>query len=99
MAIIDRSWLSSALATVQPSLTVLTTFLAGTRTSVRKVSQNGDEPLMSLIGRVSTPGVSMSIRMKVMPRCLGASGSVLTSMNIQSAKLAYEVQIFWPLMV
>ncbi len=33
-----------------------------------------------------------------MPRCFGASGSVRASMNIQSARWAPEVQIFWPLM-
>src|SRR3990170_8064383 len=32
-----------------------------------------------------------------MPRCLGASASVRASMNIQSARWAPEVQIFWPL--
>ena len=32
-----------------------------------------------------------------MPRCFGASGSVRASMNIQSARWAPEVQIFWPL--
>ena len=31
-----------------------------------------------------------------MPSCLGASGSVRTSRNIQSAWSAYEVQTFWP---
>ena len=32
-----------------------------------------------------------------MPRCLGASGSVRTRQNIQSANCAFEVQTFWPL--
>ena len=32
-----------------------------------------------------------------MPSCLGASGSVRTSANIQSASVALDVQIFWPL--
>ena len=35
---------------------------------------------------------------KLMPSCLGASGSVRTSANIQSATCAPDVQIFWPLM-
>ena len=35
---------------------------------------------------------------KLMPWCLGASLSVLTRQNIQSANCAPEVQIFWPLM-
>src|SRR5262249_8568810 len=96
-AIMVRSWLSRAFATVQPWLTLNTTFLAGTNTSVRKVSQKGEEPLMSLIGRASTPGEAMSIRMNEIPSCFGALGSVRTSRNIQSDRLAYEVQIFWPL--
>ena len=32
-----------------------------------------------------------------MPSCFGASGSVRTSANIQSASCAFDVQIFWPL--
>lgn len=32
-----------------------------------------------------------------MPWCFGASGSVRTRQNIQSARWAVEVQIFWPL--
>ena len=32
-----------------------------------------------------------------MPSCFGASGSVRTSANIQSASRAFDVQIFWPL--
>ena len=31
-----------------------------------------------------------------MPSCFGASGSVRTSANIQSASRAFDVQIFWP---
>jgi hypothetical protein len=62
-----------------------TTFFFGTRTFSKCVSQNGDEPLISLIGRTDTPGVSMSIRRKVMPSCFFAFGSVRTSAKIQSA--------------
>ena len=40
----------------------LTTFATGTRTSVMKVSQKGEEPLIKRIGFTSTPGDSMSIR-------------------------------------
>ncbi len=60
-----------------------------------KVSQNGDAPLMSLIGRTCTPGLSMSIRRKLMPACL-TLGSVRTSRNIQSALSPYDVQTFCP---
>ena len=52
---------------------------------------------MSLMGFTVTPGVSMSNSTKEMPSCLGLSGSVRTRQNIQSAKLAPEVQIFEPL--
>ena len=83
-----RSWASSAFATVQPLLTFDTTFATGTRTSVRKVSQNGDEPLISLIGFTETPGVSMSNRMNEMPSCFLAFGSVRTRQNCQSARSA-----------
>ena len=38
-----------------------------------------------VIGRVVTPGVLMSNSTKLMPRCLGASGSVRTRQKIQSA--------------
>ncbi len=79
-----RSWPSSAFAIAQPSLTSPTTFRAGTRTSERNVSQNGDEPLISRIGRTETPGDVMSISRNVMPSCFGASKSVRTRMNIQS---------------
>jgi hypothetical protein len=65
--------------------------------SSRKVSQKGDVPEISRMGLVVTPGWSIVISMKLMPSCLGASGSVRTRMNIQSAVAAPEVQIFWPL--
>ena len=42
----------------------------GTRTSSKKVSQNGDLPEISRIGLVDTPGVRMSKRMKLMPMML-----------------------------
>ena len=55
--------------------------------SVKKVSQNGDSPLISLIGRVSTPGEAMSIRTKLMPSCF-FEVSVRTRQKHQSALLA-----------
>ena len=42
--------------------------------SVKKVSQNGEAPAISLIGRVSTPGWCMSISTKLMPSCFLRSG-------------------------
>jgi len=49
-----------------------------------------------LIGRVSTPGVRMSINRKLIPSCF-LVGSVRTRQKHQSARLAPEVQIYWPL--
>ncbi|HKW52653.1 MAG TPA: hypothetical protein VJO12_03110 [Stellaceae bacterium] len=43
---------------------------------------------MRRIGRVRTPGSAISIRMKLMPSCFFAIGSVRTRQKIQSAKLA-----------
>ena len=83
-----RSWPSSALATVQPPSIVPITFFTGTRTSSKRVSQKGDLPLISEIGATLTPGVSMSIRMKVMPSCFLASGFVRTRAKIQSERSA-----------
>jgi hypothetical protein len=56
----------------------------GTFTSVKNVSQNGELPEINLIGRVSTPGLAMSIRMKLMPSCFFVL-SVRTRAKIQSA--------------
>ena len=81
---------------VQPALSSPTSWVSGTLTSSKKVSQNGDLPEINLMGRVLTPGEVMSIRMKLMPVCFLAV-SVRTRQNIQSASSAYEVQIFWPL--
>ncbi len=91
-----RSWPRRAFARSQPPFMRPTTLRTGTRTSARKVSQKGEEPLISLMGRTVTPGVSMSMRRKVMPECFGASKSVRTRMNIQSALSANEVHTFCP---
>ena len=61
-----------------------TSWSFGTFTSVKKVSQNGDEPEISLIGRVSTPGVVMSISTNEMPSCFFVK-SVRTRQKHQSA--------------
>lgn len=71
-------------------------FRAGTRTPSKSVSQKGEAPLMRRMGRVLMPGVLMSMRRKLMPWCLGASGSVRTRQNIQSDRCACDVQIFRP---
>ncbi len=43
------------------------------------------------------PGWSIGTRNKVIPWCLGASGSVRAPTQYQSAKWAEVVQVFWPL--
>ena len=95
--IMSRSCVSKYLAIVQPPFSSPTRLRFSTRTSSKKVSQNGDLPEMRVIGRVDTPGVAMSNRTKLMPVCLLAVGSVRTRQKIQSALSAYEVQTFWPL--
>ncbi len=95
--IMSRSWVSRYLAISQPPLSSPTSWSRGTTTSSKKVSQNGDLPEISTIGRVVTPGVSMSNSRKLMPVCFCAEKSVRTRQKIQSALSAYEVQIFWPL--
>ena len=51
---------------------------------------------ISRIGRVSTPGLRMSISRKLMPSCFLVK-SVRTRQKHQSAHWAPDVQIFWPL--
>ena len=68
----------------QPPFSLPTSCSFGTFTSVKKVSQNGLSPLISLIGRASTPGVVMSNRTKEMPSCF-FDVSVRTRQKIQSA--------------
>ena len=93
-----RSCWSSRLAIVQPPFSSPIRCRAGTRTSSKKVWQKGDAPLINGIGVTLTPVLSMSIRMKEMPSCLGTSVFVRTRQKIQSDTSASEVQIFWPLM-
>ena len=81
---------------VQPPLSGPIRFSLGTFTSVKKVSQKGELPLISLIGRTSTPGDFMSIRRNEMPSCFLVL-SVRTSAKHMSAYCAPLVQIFWPL--
>ena len=64
-----RSCCSRRLAMVQPPFSGPTRFSFGTFTSVKKVSQNGEVPAISWIGRTSTPGRFMSISRKLMPSC------------------------------
>ena len=86
------------MATIQPLLTPPTTLSTWVRASVKNVSLNSAAPVSIWMGRTSTPGWSMGQSRKLMPRCLGASGSVRQSTKIQLADWPAEVQIFWPLM-
>jgi len=80
----------------EPPFSGPTRFALGTFTSVKKVSQKGEAPAISLIGRTSTPGWCMLKRTKEMPSCF-FEVSVRTRQKHQSAYWAPEVQIFWPL--
>src|SRR5271166_1653678 len=93
----SRSWVSRYFAISHPLFMVPTRFSFGTITSSKNVWQNGDAPEIKVIGLVDTPVLSMSNRMKLIPSCLGAFGSVRTRQKIQSALSAYVVQIFEPL--
>ena len=83
--IIARSCCNRYFATSQPRLIVPTTWDFGTRTFSKKVSQNGERPEIRRIGLVETPLEAMSNRIKLMPSCFLALGSVRTRQKIQSA--------------
>src|SRR5258708_40282150 len=76
--IIARSCCSRYFATSQPRLTVPTTLALGSRPLSKNVSQNGDRPEIKRIGFVDTPFDAMSNRIKLMPSCFLADGSVRT---------------------
>ena len=75
----------SFFAIVQPEFSTPTRFSLGAFTLSKNVSQNGDFPLMRVIGLVLTPSVAISINKKLIPLCFGSLGPVLTSAKIQSA--------------
>ena len=85
------------MPTDQPSLSLPSRASFGATASVKKVSQKGEAPAMSLIGRVSMAGWRMLISRKLMPSCFLAVGSVRTRAPHQAEYWAPEVQIFWPL--
>ncbi len=82
---------------VQPPLSSPTRLLQGTRTLSKNTSQNSSSPAMLRIGRTVMPREEKSIRIKLIPACGLASGSVRTRQNIQFASCARVVQIFCPL--
>ena len=69
-----RSLASMAMAQRHPSSTWPTTFVAGTRTSVKNTSLKPEPPVIWRSGRTSTPGAEKSMMNMVMPRCFGLSG-------------------------
>ena len=76
---VPRSKPNVTMATRQPSFSAPTTFSTGMRTSSRNISLNSLSPVSVRIGRTSMPGESIGMIIQVMPRCLGASGSVRAS--------------------
>lgn len=85
------------MVTRQPSFSAPTRCVTGIRTSSRNISANSVDPARVRSGRTVTPGTSILIASQLIPRCLGAAGSVRTSSSHQSATSACEVQIFCPL--
>ncbi len=84
------------IVTRQPSFSAPTRWVTGTRTSSRNTSANSVDPARVRSGRTVTPGASIGMASQLIPRCLGAPGSVRTSSSHQSATSACEVQIFDP---
>ena len=91
-----RSCCNRRVPISQPCPSRPTKFSFGTFTLVKKVSQKGEAPEISLIGRVSTPSASMSISRKLMPACFCVL-SVRTSAKHLSAHWPPDVQVFCPL--
>ena len=94
-----RSLARVVLAAAHPALIPPITASTGTRASVRNTSLNIAWPVISYNGRSSTPSWCMSMAIQVMPRCLGASGSVRARSIPRSAVVPREVHTFWPLMI
>ena len=94
-----RSLPSRNLAIVQPPLRSPTSRSPGTRTSENQTSLTSWPPSMSSIGRTSTPGVVMSMSSIEMPACFLTSGSVRTSVKIQSPCWPSVVHVFCPLTI
>ena len=66
---VDRSNGRMFIATAQPPFTSPRMRSAGTTTSSKNTSANSGAPLSSANGRTVIPGVSMSTKKAVMPRC------------------------------
>ncbi len=92
-----RSLAKVTLARSHPRFSSPTRFSAGMRTSSRKTSLKRWTPVISTMGRTSTPGASIGQMKYEIPRCLGASGSVRAIRIPNLETWAIEVQTFWPL--
>ena len=76
---VDRSNGRMFIATAQPPFTSPRMRSAGTTTSSKNTSANSGAPLSSSNGRTVIPGVSMSTKNAVMPRCADPGGPVRVS--------------------
>ena len=72
----DRSNGRMLIATAQPPFTSPRMRSAGTTTSSKNTSANSGAPLIISNGRTVIPGVSMSTKNAVMPRCADPGGPV-----------------------
>ena len=91
--------MSVVLATRQPLPRPPMTQASGTRTSVMNTSLNIARPVISLSGRTSMPGWSMSMTKNVMPSCLGTSTEVRAMRIPHLENCAPEVHTFCPLTI
>ena len=66
------------------------------RTSSKNTSLNNAVPVISLIGRMSMPGVSIGQMKYEMPLCFGASGLVRAMRMPNFENCAPDVHTFWP---
>ena len=79
-ALIDwRSFISTEIATRQPSSTGPRRIESSMRASSKKTSQNSASPVSWRSGRTVTPGCTIGMTNAVIPLCFGTSGSVRAS--------------------
>jgi len=80
----SRSFISVTSDTCHPLPTGPSRWLSGTRTLVKNTSLKARSPLICLIGRISMPGLFMSMKNIVSPLCFGTFGSVRVTMMPKS---------------
>ena len=86
--------MSVVTSTFHPSFFGPIRLALGTRTSSKNTSLNSASPVICTSGRTLTPGAFISTTRQLMPRCLGASGSVRTNNWMKSARWAKLVHTF-----